>query len=145
MPGRAAGAFVGQTGTQVDKSADAIEAMFQVLDQTRKANVTDAELADAKRRVAGRMVMQMQTIDQQADRRLEGILNGYPADYYDRYAQRVAAVTADQIRETMQKYVDPAVMQIVVVAPAAGSTEALSRLGEVKVKPMPGKGEELLK
>jgi zinc protease len=145
MPGRVAGAFVGQTGTQVDKAADAIEAMFQVLDQTRKANVTDAELADAKRRVAGRMVMQMQTIDQQADRRLEGILNDYPADYYDHYAQRVAAVTADQIRETMQKYVDPAVMQIVVVAPAAGSTEALSRLGDVKVKPMPGKGEELLK
>ncbi|MDB5319630.1 MAG: peptidase [Phycisphaerales bacterium] len=145
MPGRVAGAFVGQTGTQVDKAADAIEAMFQVLDQTRKTNVSDAELADAKRRVAGRMVMQMQTIDQQADRRLEGILNGYPADYYDKYAARVAAVTADQIREAMERYVDPAVMQVVVVAPADGSKEKLARLGEVKVEPMPGKAEELLK
>jgi len=145
MPGRIAGAFVGETGTQVDKSADAIEAMFQVIEQTRKGNVTDEELADAKRRVAGRMVMQMQTIDQQAARRLEGILNGYPADYYDKYAGRVAAVTADQIRAAMDKYVDPNVMQIVVVAPADASKERLSSLGEVKVQPMPGKAREMLK
>jgi zinc protease len=145
MPGRVAGAFVGQTGTQVDKSADAIQAMFEVLEQTRKANVTDAELTDAKRRVAGRMVMQMQTIDAQAERRLEGILNGYPADYYDKYAARVASVTADQIREMMQRYVDPGIMQVVVVAPADPSKEKLSALGEVKVEAMPAKGEEMLK
>ena len=143
MPGRMAGAFVGQTGTPVDKSADAISAMFEVFDKMRQADVTDVELADAKRRVAGGMVMQMQTIGQQADRRLEGILNGYPADYYDKYAQRVSEVTADQIKSAMEKYVDPKVMQIVVVAPAEQSKEKLGALGEVKVEPMPGKAREV--
>jgi zinc protease len=142
MPGRVAGAFVGQTGTPVDKAADAIQAMFEVLEKMRKADVTDAELADAKRRVAGGMVMQMQTIGQQAERRLEGILNGYPADYYDKYAQRVSEVTADQIKAAMEKYVDPNIMQIVVVAPAEQSREKLSALGEVKVEPMPDKARE---
>jgi zinc protease len=145
MPGRVAGAFVGQTGTPVDKAADAIQAMFEVLEKMRKADVTDDELADAKRRVAGGMVMQMQTIGQQAERRLEGILNGYPADYWDKYAQRVSEVTADQIKAAMEKYVDPQIMQIVVVAPAEQSREKLSALGEVKVEPMPDKARQARK
>jgi zinc protease len=144
MPGRHAGAFVGMTDTAIENSADAIEAMFKVFNDVRETDVTDAELAESKLRVAGRMVMQMQTIEQQAERRLEGILNGYPADYYDRYAQRVSAVTADQIRAAMQRYVDPATMRIVVVAPVEASKENLARLGEVKVVPMPAKREDML-
>ncbi|HEY7117909.1 MAG TPA: pitrilysin family protein [Tepidisphaeraceae bacterium] len=145
MPQRVAGTFVCQTGTDVEKSADAIQAMFEVLEGMRKENVTGEELADAKRRVAGGMVMQMQTIDQQAGRRLEGILNGYPADYWDKYPQRVAQVSADQIRQVMQKYATPDTMQIVVVAPADPSKPKLSALGEVRVEPMPAKKAAMLK
>ena len=145
VPDRHAGAFIGVTNTAIENSTDAIEAMFKVFEDVRKDNVTAAELSESKLRVAGRMVMQMQTIEQQADRRLDGILNGYPADYYDHYAQRVAAVTAEQIRAAMNKYVNPAAMQIVVVAPADASKEKLSRLGEVKVIPMPAKQDEMLK
>jgi zinc protease len=145
MPGRIAGAFMGQTGTEVDKAADAIAAMFEVLDQVRTADVTPAELDDAKRRVAGRMFMQMQTIDQQAASKLEAKLNGYPEDYYDKYAKRVSEVKAEQVRTLMNKYVDPTAMQIVVVAPAAASKEKLSALGEVKVEKMPTPPKELLK
>ena len=47
--------------------------------------MTAAELAEAKSRVAGGMVMDMQTIGQQAGYRVDGILNGYPIDYYDKY------------------------------------------------------------
>ena len=36
-------------------------------------------------RVAGGMVMGMQTIGQQAGFRVDGILNDYPIDYYDTY------------------------------------------------------------
>jgi zinc protease len=140
QPGRANGAFVGSTGTEPAKAADAIEAMFKVFQDTRSSDVTDDELADAKRRVAGGMVMQMQTVEQQAARRLDAILNGYPADYWDKYPQRVAAVTAGQIRAVMQKYVTPDTMQIVVVAPADKSKEQLARLGQVKVQPMPAAG-----
>jgi predicted Zn-dependent peptidase len=92
------------------------------------------------------MLMQMQTIEQQASRRLDGILNGYPADYYDKYARRVGEVTADQIRAIMSKYVDPAAFQVVVVAPAKAAQDALSKLGELKVEKMPSAGAgEMLK
>ena len=113
--------------------------MFEVMEKMRQANVTDAELADAKRRVAGGMVMQMQTIGQQADRRLEGILNGYPADYTTSTRRRSVGGDGRSDQSAMEKYVDPKIMQIVVVAPAEQSREKLGALGEVKVEPMPGK------
>ena len=47
------------------------------------APVSEQELRLAKLRVAGGMVMGMQTIWQQAQRRIDGILNGYPPDYFD--------------------------------------------------------------
>jgi zinc protease len=145
MPAREAGTFTAQTGTDPTKAADAITAMIEVLEKMRAADVTADELADSKRRVAGGMLMQMQTIEQQAGRRLEGILNGYPADYYDKYAARVSEVTADQIRQVMQKYVDTGALQIVVVAPAKAARDALSKLGDLKVEKMPAAQNELLK
>jgi len=90
-------------------------------------------------RVAGGMVMGMQTIGQQAQRRIEGILNGYPADYYDVYPKRIAQVTAEQIRDVMNKYVKDDQMTIIVVAPAAAVKDQLETLGPVEVIPMPAK------
>lgn len=85
--------------------------------------------------------MSMQTIAQQAALRVEGILNGYPIDYYDVYPTHVAAVTAEQIRDVMNKYVKDDAMTIIVVAPAADVKPQLDRLGQVEVVPMPSKRE----
>jgi zinc protease len=139
QPNRQAGAFMGGTDTAIESTADAVEAMFKVFDDMRKANVSDSELAEAKSRVKGSMVMQEQTIDQQAGYRVEGILNGYPIDYYDQYPARVGEVTAKQVRAVVDKYVKEGEMTIVVVAPAAGVQVQLERLGKVQVVPMPAK------
>jgi zinc protease len=136
-PDRHGGAFMAQTDTKMETTADTIEAIFKVLNDMRSANVTDKELKEAQMRVAGGMAMEMQTIEQQAGRRVEGILNDYPIDYYDKYPARIAQVTADQVRDVMNKYVDPDEMTIVVVAPASEVKPQLEKLGEVEVMPMP--------
>src|SRR5206468_12256950 len=119
QPNRQAGSFNGGVDTAVETTADAVVAMFEVFDRMRNENVTDAELAEAKMRVAGGMVMKVQTIGQQAEYRVEGILNDYPIDYYDKYPQRIAEVIAEQIREVMNKYAKDGALTITVVAPAA--------------------------
>jgi zinc protease len=136
-PNRHAGTFVAGVDTDVKLTGDAIAAMFEVFDKMRQQDVSPQELADAQNRVAGGMVMSMQTIDQQASLRGEGILNGYPIDYYDRYSDRVEKVTADQVRDVMQKYVDPEKFTIVVVGPADRVKDQLTRFGNVEVIPMP--------
>ena len=139
MPGRYAGSFQTTTDTRLETTADTIEAIFKVYDDMRKADVSPEELDEAKRRVIGGMVMNMQTISAQAGLRSDGILNGYPVDYYDVYPSKIAAVTADQIKDVMNKYVDNSAMTIIVVAPASDVLDQLKRLGEVEVIPMPAK------
>jgi zinc protease len=136
-PSRHGGIFAANVDTNPDTTADCIEAMFKVFNDMRKENVTPEELAEAKTRVAGVMLMQMQTIGQQAQRRLDAILNGYPIDYWDSYTDKINTVSAEQIREVMDKYVQPDRMTVVVVAPASQVKQQLERLGEVQVVPMP--------
>jgi zinc protease len=138
-PGRNGGMFQGGTDTKIPSTADAVTSMFKVFDDLCAADVTDEELKEAKLRVSGSMVMGMQTIAQQAGFRVEGILNGYPIDYYDKYPVRINQVTKDQIREVMGKFVRPDRMVVVVVAPAEQVKAQLAPLGEVKVVPMPAR------
>ncbi len=141
QPGRQAGVFAAGTDGRIDKAAESIEAIFHVLEGMRNENVTASELEEAQTRTIGLMLMGMQTIQQQAQYRVDGLLNGYPLDYYDVYPEKISAVTADKIREVVGKYVVPEGFTIVVVAPAAQVKEALEKIGDVKVVPMPTKRE----
>jgi zinc protease len=136
-PDRHAGAFYARTETAFETTAPAIEAMFKVFGEMRAGDVTADELAGAKVRSAGELLMSMQTIEQQARQRTSAILNGFPDDYYDKYPERLGQVTAAQVRGVMDKYVRDDRMAIVVVAPKDKVLSQLQKLGEVEVRPMP--------
>ena len=141
-PKRHQGEFDASVDTNPDTAAAAIEAMIKVFNDMKAENVTPTELSEAKSRVAGSMAMEAQTIAQQASMRFEGILNNYPIDYYDKYPQRLAEVSADQVRDVMNKYVKDDQMVFVVVAPASVVKEQLEKLGTVEVLPMPLRREQ---
>jgi zinc protease len=56
-----------------------------------------------------------------------------PADYWDTYPARVAAITPAQARAAVKKYWDPARLQIVAVGDASKIRDMLSKLGTVEV------------
>ena len=136
-PTRHGGLFSGSVDTNVTTAAAAVQAMYKVFSDLKTAEVSPTELHDAQTRVAGGMVMAAQTIDQQATMRVNQILNGYPIDYYDTYAQRLAKVTAAEVKDVMNKYVDEKNFTVVVVAPAAATADQMKPLGDVTVVPMP--------
>lgn len=140
-PDRNKGEFEGGTDTSLETAGAAVEAMFKVFEDMRREPVSDVELTEAKTRVAGGMVMGIQTIGQQAEYRGAVILNDYPVDYYDAYPAKIAAVTAEQVQDVMKEYARDDRMQIVVVAPAQKVKAQLEELGEVVVVPMPAARE----
>jgi zinc protease len=141
QPSRHGGAFMAGTDGRVETAGESISAIFEVLEKMRKEDVTPTELKEAQTRTIGLMLMGMQTIQQQANYRVDGILNGYPIDYYDVYPEKIAAVTAEQVRQVMQKYVDTGKFSAVVVGPADAIKPQLEKLGPVEVIPMPSKRE----
>lgn len=141
-PNRHAGTFSAGTETKLETAGPAIKAMLDVFADMTKNQVPGEELNASKTAITGSMVMGMQTIDQQANMRGQGILNEYPDDYYDQYPAHIAAVTAPQVRIVMEKYVDPSKLTIVVVAPAAQVKEQLEKIGPVEVVAMPARRGE---
>jgi predicted Zn-dependent peptidase len=137
MPDRHAGIFSGSTETAFETTTPTIEAMFKVFNDLKTTPAPADELEEARNRAVGSLLMQMQTIGQQATRRVDIILNDYPLDYYDKYPQRIAQVTPEQVSAVMKQYVDEGRMAIVVVAPAEKVREQLDKLGDVQVLPMP--------
>jgi zinc protease len=149
-PDRETGAFMVNAPTRPAVTGDCITSIFKVLDDLKNPAgdnpLTDEELNAAKRLVSGSMVMSMQTVGQQASKRLDGLLNGYPVDYYDVYPQHIDAVTVQQVRDVMDKYVRDKAMTIVVAAPASIVEQQLKPLGDVTVVPMPSaKTQDLLR
>jgi zinc protease len=137
MPNRHAGEFAAAVDTNPETTLEAIQAMIKVFNDMKAAEVTPEELTQAKSRTAGAMVMETQTIQQQAGRRTEQVLDDYPIDYYDQYATHVAAVKADQVENVVKEFVKPDEMIYIVVAPAKAVKEQLEKLGAVEVRPMP--------
>jgi predicted Zn-dependent peptidase len=136
-PGRYGGSFGGQTETGFKTTAETVDAFFKVFNDMRSEPVKPTELAEAKSRVAGGMLMDTQTIEQQRDRRVDAILNNYPIDYWDKLPSRVAEVTAEQVQAVMNKYVKDDAMTIIVIAPAKEVKEQLEKFGKVEILPMP--------
>jgi zinc protease len=136
-PRRSSGEFVCSTDTNPATSGASVEGIFTVLEKMRTEDITDEELSGAKSRAAGSAIMATQTLSQQAMRRAETILNGWPADYYEKSPSYIAAVTKEQVREVMKKYANPDNAVIVVVGPAATVKEQLEKFGTVEVVPMP--------
>ena len=52
-----------------------------------------------------------------------------PADYFDTYRSRVAAVTASDVLRVAQTHLDPSRLQVVVVGDADAIREPLTALG----------------
>jgi zinc protease len=136
-PSRHAGQFSGSVDTNPETTGAAIEAMLKVFNDLRADAVPNQELQEAQSRVSGGMVMEMQTVSQQAGRRIDQILNDYPIDYWDKYSEQINKVTAEQVKDVMSQYVKPDQMLFVVVAPAAAVRSQLEKLGTVEVMPMP--------
>ncbi len=136
-PGRHAGTFNVSVDTKPTTAGEAVTGAFTVLERMVDADIEPAELTETQRQVAGSMVLQTQTVGQQAGRRVDIELNGYPTDYFDVYPQKIAEVTADGVRRVMGQYVKPEDFTIVVVGPASIIKPQLDALGDVQVLPMP--------
>jgi len=104
------------------KSASADEAIKRAraeIDRIRREPVKDEELSEAKRYLTGSFPLRLDS-----DRKIAGFLSqvelyGLGRDYADTYAQRINAVTKDDVLRVAEKYVDPAQLILVVVGDLA--------------------------
>lgn len=111
--------------------------------EMREKPVPASEFEDAKRAIQASFALSLENPAAILNYYVQSWTYGLPADYWDTYPARIAAVTAAQAQAAAKKYWDPARLHIVAVGDAPAIAEALAKKGPLEVfdadgKPLPG-------
>jgi zinc protease len=137
--GRVRGTWLAQTDVRSEVTEPALTDLMEELRQIREIQVPAKELADKKRSLVASFALSLESPQQ--------ILNYYttswtyklPADYWDRYPERVMAITPMQVQAMAKKYLDPSRVQIIAVGDGKKVTETLKKFGPLDVYDVEGK------
>ena len=140
------GTWISSSEVRTDVTEGAMKEFMYELKRLRDEQVSTAELENAKRAIVGNFALSLEQPQSLLQNIILQKIYDLPADYWDTYPQRVAAVTAADVQRVAQKYVDLDHMQIVAVGDASKTREILAKYGTVQVydaegKPVAGGGQ----
>ena len=133
------GTWVSSSEVRTDVTEGAMKEFMYELKRLREEKVTPEELDNAKRAIVGSFALSLEQPQSLLQNIITQKLYDLPADYWDSYPQKVAAVTAEDIQNIAQKYVDLDHLQIVAVGDASKAREVLAKYGKVEVYDAEGK------
>ncbi|HKP73910.1 MAG TPA: pitrilysin family protein [Longimicrobiaceae bacterium] len=128
-PRRLPGPFSMTTAVQTEVTAQAVAEMLRDLREMREAEVTPAELDDARNFLAGVFPLALQTTDGVAGKLSSIATYGLPDDYFDHYRDGILAVTAADVLDAARRRLWPDRAAIVIAGDAARIRGELEGLG----------------
>lgn len=128
-PMAAAGPFTVQFSTGNDTASDALAVTLSLIDEFVEAGPTDQQLEDAVANIIGSFPMQYAENDDIVGHLAAIAFYDLPLDYLQWFEGEVRQLTVEDVREAMQRNLDPANLAIVTIgpespAPAADETAA---------------------
>lgn len=127
------GVWVASTNVRTEVTEPALNDLLGELQQARDVVIPAKEFADAKRSMIAAFALTLESPQALLNNAITRYRFGLPADYWDRYPERINAVTAAEAQAMAKKYLDPSRLQIVAVGNAEGVARALRKLGPVAV------------
>jgi predicted Zn-dependent peptidase len=115
---RLAGASFIVGSVRADVTGAAVKELLGEIERLRQEPVSEDELKEAKSALILGLPADFATAGAIAGRLADLAVQGLPDDYWNRYADEVEKVTADDVRRFAQKFLDPARLTMVVVANA---------------------------
>jgi predicted Zn-dependent peptidase len=114
--GRFAGDWRASTDVRADVTDAALRELLGEIARLRTEAVPDKEFRDAKRSMVASFALSLESPDQVLNYYVTSWQYMLPADYWDRYPERITSVTQEQVRAAAAKYLDPSRLHVVAVA-----------------------------
>lgn len=133
------GTLVANTEVRNAVTDGSLHELMYEMKRIRDEKVPQSELEEAKRSIVSSFALSLESPSNLLDRSMTVKYYGLPADYWDTYATKVAAVTADIVQQMAQKYVDLQHLQVVVVGDAKQVGDAVAKYGTVEQYDADGK------
>jgi zinc protease len=116
---RQAGPFAVHTAVKSDITDAAAREVLLEIDRIRAEPVTAEELSLATSYLDGVFPIRFESTSSIAAALAVLVIHALPEDYYDRYRERVRALTSDQLLEAAKRHLHPESLQMVVVGDPA--------------------------
>ncbi len=97
--------FASQTSVRTEVTADALRELLKEFADIRNRPVPADELENAKRALVASFALNTENAGSALSLATQVKEYGFPADYWDTYPQKIAAVTAADVQRVAQKYI----------------------------------------
>lgn len=133
------GTWISQSEVRTDVTEGAMKEFMYELKRLRDEPVPVEELENAKRAIIGSFALSLEQPGTLLQNIVTQKIYNLPADYWDTYPQKVAAITAADVQSAAKKYLDLSHLQVVAVGDAAKAREILAKYGKVELYDAEGK------
>lgn len=138
------GKFVANASVRNAVTDSAVVEFMSELNRMRNEKVDAEELQSAKNFLTGSFARSLESPQTIASFALNTEIHQLDKNYYKDYLKKVAAVSAEDIQEAAQKYIQPEKAYIMVVGNADEVKEGLSKLGKVEMYDIYGDKKEAM-
>jgi predicted Zn-dependent peptidase len=111
----------------------ALTEFFKEIVRLRDEPVPTTELEESKRSIIASFALSLEQPSRVLAFAITRKLYGLPADYWDTYAAKIAAVSVADVQRVARKYLDPEKLQIAAVGDAGKIKATLEKYGKVEV------------
>ena len=112
---RGAGPFIVSTAVKSDVTDGAVREVVHEIERMREAPPTKEELSLATSYLDGVFPIRYETTSAIAGALASLVVHGLPDDYFDRYRERIRAVTGNHVLAAAQRHLHPEQLQVTVV------------------------------
>ena len=133
------GDWSASTSVRTAVTADAMRDLMAEIAEMREKPVPASEFSDSKRAIEASFALSLENPASILNYYVQSWTYGFPADYWDTYSAKIAAVTTEQAQAAAKKYWDPARLQIVAVGDGPKIAEIFAKYGTVEMFDAEGK------
>jgi zinc protease len=134
-------------GTKSQSTVEAIQALYDQIDELKTKPVTDDEIKRAKDSILNAFVFNFDTPDKVLRERMAYEFYGYPPDFLEKYRAGIDKVTTADVARAAAKYLHKDQLAVLVAGNTTEFDKPLSSLGpvtdvDITIPPPPGDNSE---
>ncbi len=133
------GSWAAQTEIRGDVTEAAVGEILNEINRTRVEPIPDREFLEKKRALVASFALSLESPGTILGNYVTSRQFGLPADYWDRYPERIMAVTKEQVQAAARKYLDASRIQVIAVGDGKKIGEGLKKFGTVDVSDADGR------
>jgi predicted Zn-dependent peptidase len=133
------GFWQASTSVRTEVTEPALAEIVKEIGRMRDEPTPAKEFQDKKRSMVAGFALSLESPTGILSNYMTSWLYKLPADYWDKYPERVMAITEPQVQAAAKKYFDPARIQIVAVGEGKAIGDILKKFGKVEVYDTEGK------